>query len=242
MFTAEQYRAKAAEFRAFLGNAPRSPNETREFRHLEQIYTTLAENEEWMAVNIDKTIQRRENDDNRAALADEEKQILKCLGAAVLMRWNTVPTKLQRELFDCASTIGDMQQTTPLKGQIARFLHNHKDDQQKSQASIEKGPETVPTQESTLMAPVACPKCSVVVYQTASGGWRFDPPTGCVDLEGTEWGAKGEFEWCPTLAVAMPDEVFWPGQSHRDHVMRVAERAQAGAKTKAESSKKDSEN
>jgi hypothetical protein len=40
----------------------------------------------------------------------------------------------------------------------------------------------------------------------------------------------------------MPDEVFWPGQSHRDHVMRVAERAQAGAKTKAESANKDSEN
>jgi hypothetical protein len=91
------------------------------------------------------------------------------------------------------------------------------------------------------MAPVACPKCSVVVFETASGGWRFDPPTGCVDLQGTEWGAKGEFEWCPTLAVAMPDEVFWPGQSHRDHVMRVAEQAQAGAKKKAESSKKDSE-
>src|SRR5258705_5717395 len=80
------------------------------------------------------------------------------------------------------------------------------------------------------MAPVACPKCSVVVFETASGRWRFDPPTGCVDLQGTEWGAKGEFEWCPTLALAMPDEVFWPGQSHRDHVMRVAEQAQAGAK------------
>jgi hypothetical protein len=86
------------------------------------------------------------------------------------------------------------------------------------------------------MAPVACPKCSVVVLETASGGWRFDPPTGCVDLQGTEWGAKGEFEWCPTLAVAMPDEVFWPGQSHRDHVMRVAEQAQGGAKEKAGSS------
>ena len=85
------------------------------------------------------------------------------------------------------------------------------------------------------MAHVAYPKCSVVVYETASGGRRFDPPTGCVDLEGTEWGAKG---WCPTLAVAMPDEVFWPGQSHRDHVMRVAEQAQARAKAKAESSKK----
>jgi ferric-dicitrate binding protein FerR (iron transport regulator) len=133
MFTAEQYRVKAAEFRAFLANTPRSPNETREFRDLERIYTRLAENEEWMAVNIDKTIQRRKNDDNRAALADEEEQILKCLGAAVLMRWNTVPTKLQRELFDCASTIGDLQQTTSLKGQIARFLHNHKDDQQKSE-------------------------------------------------------------------------------------------------------------
>ena len=131
MFTAEQFRAKAAEFRALLTNITRSPNETREFRDLEQTYTGLAENEEWMAVHIDKTIQRGENYDNRAA--DEEEQILKCLGAAVLMRWNTVPTKLQRELFDCASTIGDLQQTTPLKGQIARFLHNHKDDQQKSE-------------------------------------------------------------------------------------------------------------
>ena len=127
MFTAEQYRAKAAEFRARLTDTLRSPNETKEFRDLEQTYTKLAENEEWMAVNIDKTIQPGEND-NSAALVEEEEQILKCLGAAVLMRWNTVPTKLQRELFDCASTIGDLQQTTPLKGRIARFLHNHKDD------------------------------------------------------------------------------------------------------------------
>jgi hypothetical protein len=122
-FTAQQYRAKAAEFRAFLTDIPRSSKETSEFRDLEQTYTTLAENEEWMAVHLDKTI---------PALANEEDQILKCLGAAVLMRWNTVPTKLQRELFDCASSIGDLQQTTPLKGQIARFLHNHKNDQQKS--------------------------------------------------------------------------------------------------------------
>jgi hypothetical protein len=85
-----------------------------------------------MAVHLDKTTQRRKNSDNRTAPAEEEDQILKCLGAAVLMRWNTVPTKLQRELFDCASSIGDLQQTTPLKGQIARFLHNHKNDQQTS--------------------------------------------------------------------------------------------------------------
>ena len=51
MFNAEQFRAKAAEFRALLTNIARSPSETREFRDLEQTYTTLAENEEWMAVH-----------------------------------------------------------------------------------------------------------------------------------------------------------------------------------------------
>jgi hypothetical protein len=129
MFTAEQYRAKAAEFRAFLTDIPRSPGEIREFRDLERIYTTLAENEEWMTIHINKTFQRSKDRENRTALADEEEQILKCLGAAVLMRWETVPAKLQRELFDCASTIGDLLETTPLKGSIARFLHNDKNDE-----------------------------------------------------------------------------------------------------------------
>ena|SRR5947207_2925467 len=128
MSSSEPYRTKAAEFRELLAKAPRSPNES-EFRDLEQSYTTLAENEEWMAVHIDQTIQRIKNSDNRMALIEEDEQILKCLGAAVIMRWNTVSTKLQRELFDCASTMGDLQQATPLKRAIARFLHNHKDDE-----------------------------------------------------------------------------------------------------------------
>jgi hypothetical protein len=133
MFSSEPYRAKAAEFRELLAKAPHSPSEASEFRDLERTYTTLAENEEWMALHVDRTVQRIKNRDSRTALVEEEEEeILKCLGAAVLMRWNTVPTKLQRELFDCASTIGDLQHTTPLKGAIARFLHNHKDDQQKS--------------------------------------------------------------------------------------------------------------
>jgi hypothetical protein len=127
MFSAGQYRAKAAEFTTLLADTPRSPNETSELRNLEQTYTTLADNEEWMAINIDRTIRRRKNLD----VAEEEEQILRCLGAAVIVRWNTVPTKLQRELFDCASSIGDLQQATPLKGQIARFLHNHKNGQRK---------------------------------------------------------------------------------------------------------------
>jgi hypothetical protein len=57
-----------------------------------------------------------------------EEKILECLGAAVIMRWGTLPTKIQRELFEHATSLADLAQTAPAKGQIARFLHNHKDD------------------------------------------------------------------------------------------------------------------
>ncbi|HLL28032.1 MAG TPA: hypothetical protein VKT73_10375 [Xanthobacteraceae bacterium] len=58
--------------------------------------------------------------------ADEK--ILEYLGAAVIMRWGTLPTKIQRELFEHAASLAGLGQTAELKGQIARFLHNHKDD------------------------------------------------------------------------------------------------------------------
>jgi hypothetical protein len=44
------------------------------------------------------------------------------------MQWNTIPTKLQRELFDTAGSLGELLKTAALRGQIARFLHDHKDD------------------------------------------------------------------------------------------------------------------
>jgi hypothetical protein len=68
------------------------------------------------------------------SFADDEEQVLRRLGAAVIMRWNTIPTKLQKELFDDASQVGDLLQTGAVKGQIARFLHNHKDDDAASKA------------------------------------------------------------------------------------------------------------
>ena len=67
----------------------------------------------------------------------EDDRILACLGAAVIMRWNTLPKKIQQELFEHAASIGDLQDTTELKGQIARFLHHHKDDGQTSAASLD---------------------------------------------------------------------------------------------------------
>jgi hypothetical protein len=82
MFSAEQYRAKAAEFTELLTNTSRSPNETSELRKLEQSYTTLAENEEWMAINIDKTIRRRRNRNTGIYLDEEDEAILRCGGTA----------------------------------------------------------------------------------------------------------------------------------------------------------------
>jgi len=58
----------------------------------------------------------------------ENEKILECLGAAVIMRWGTLPTKIQRKLFEHATSLADLAQTAPPKSQIARFLHDHKDD------------------------------------------------------------------------------------------------------------------
>jgi len=130
MPTAQQYRVKAAEY-AGLAEAARSASETREFRTLERNSTSLAANQEWLAGDNDQDVPASQQVDR----ADEE-QILRCLGAAVIMRWNTLPKKIQRELFEYAGSIGDLQQTTELKGQIARFLHHHKDDGQKPAAHL----------------------------------------------------------------------------------------------------------
>ena len=142
MFTAQQDRTKTAEDGEFSG-APRSPGEDGEFRSLEQTRTALAEKEQWLARNADKVltasqyeiVPTSEHDHNkRAVLVKEDDYVLRCLGAAVMMRWSTLPAKLQRELFDHASSLGEFdhdssfsppEQTARLKGLIARFLHNH---------------------------------------------------------------------------------------------------------------------
>jgi len=66
-----------------------------------------------------------EDRDALAALAKEEEHILRCLGAAVIMQWNDLPTDIQRELFDHAISMGELRHTAKLKGQIARFVHKH---------------------------------------------------------------------------------------------------------------------
>lgn len=65
--------------------------------------------------------------DEAAVLAKEEEHVLRCLGAAVIMQWNDLSTDVQRELFDHATSMGELRHIAKLKGQIARFLKKHKD-------------------------------------------------------------------------------------------------------------------
>ena len=137
MFTAEQYRTKAAEYAALIKQTE-VPSEVREFRDLERSFTQLADNEDWLADNYEKTIHARAEEPVGSALAEQEEQVLRCLGAAVIMLWNVIPTKLQRELFDNAGTMGGVLDTAALRGKIARFLHNHKDDEEVSRSAADE--------------------------------------------------------------------------------------------------------
>jgi hypothetical protein len=102
----------------------------RESDERERSLATLSVNEQWVADNYDKTVHAAKAEKSgKVTLAASEERILRCLGAALLMRWNTLPTKLQKELFDNAGSIGDALDATALRGQIARFLHTHKDDE-----------------------------------------------------------------------------------------------------------------
>ena len=147
MFTADQFRAKAAEYTAQIDNTA-IQTEIRDLKRLEQSYLSLAKNEDWLANNLNKIIrsqdvQAAEDADGKAAeptLPEVEEHILRCLGAAVIMQWNTIPKKLQRELFDTAGSLGEVLRTAELRGQIARFLHHHKDDDVAGEASSKPVP------------------------------------------------------------------------------------------------------
>jgi hypothetical protein len=131
MFTAQQYRAKAAEYGGLLETA-QTPSDISEYRDLQQSYNLLADNLDWLTANVGKTVIGNSHAPNaernkRQAERIEEEKILRCLGAAVVLNWNTIPTKLQRLLFESASSI-QRERGAPLKEALAQFLHNHKSD------------------------------------------------------------------------------------------------------------------
>jgi hypothetical protein len=125
MSTAEQYRAKAAEIAELLKTAS-APAEIRKLRDLAQSYVTLAENDEWLAGNLEKTNSPSADDNWYADIIDppHDKNLPGSPGAEPDLDF---PIKIQR-LFDDAGCQGGMLQTATLRGQFARFLQKHKDD------------------------------------------------------------------------------------------------------------------
>jgi hypothetical protein len=135
MFTADEFRVKAAEYAESLRHT-NDPDEIRDLNRLKESFTRLAQNEDWLEHNFDKIIHSQDivprsetpkKPVDHRTVAEIEEHILRCLGAAVIMQWNAIPTKLQRELFDTAGSLGDVLKTAALRGQIARFLHRQKD-------------------------------------------------------------------------------------------------------------------
>jgi len=150
MFTPEQYRAKAAEYAKLMKTA-KSPDEVREFQSLERTYTVLADNGQWLVDNRDKLVPALEHGHaGETPLVAEDEHILQCLGAAVIMQWNTLPTKLQRELFDNAGSMGDLLDSAALRAQIARFLHRHKNDDDESRPASVVGKDCASRASATV--------------------------------------------------------------------------------------------
>ena len=128
MCAAKQYRAKAAEFTGLLKTAS-SPAEIREFRNLEGSYVTLAENDEWLADNLDKTNSpgADQNSYSDIIFARQEINSLGRLGADDATPVTEFSIKMQ-QLFDDAGSKGGLLQTAALRGQFARLLRRHKED------------------------------------------------------------------------------------------------------------------
>jgi hypothetical protein len=127
MFNHRKYRDKAAKYSKRVLSESGS-DESDRLKHLETKFTRLAANEQWLSDRHgEMVVKSQDGMPNPRGLAEQEEHVLRCLGAALIMQWNTLPKKLQRELFDNAGSMGDLLDTGKLRGQVARFLHKHKD-------------------------------------------------------------------------------------------------------------------
>ncbi len=133
MFKSRQYRAKATQYGELVGSSADAEASRKfqglKFQGLEERFVALANNERDLADAYHDAVHIDESDRARGeVLAAEEEQVLRCLGAAIIMQWNALPTSLQREIFDTAGSVGKLWETAVLRVQIARFLHKHKNE------------------------------------------------------------------------------------------------------------------
>jgi hypothetical protein len=79
MCTAKQYRATATQYKERADRAT-APNEKREFQNLERSFSTLADNEQWLSSNYDKTVHARERPSVSAASVPTSQYLLRSRG------------------------------------------------------------------------------------------------------------------------------------------------------------------
>jgi hypothetical protein len=128
MFKSQQHREKAAAYGELIKHSS-GQGESDELQKQRDRHSALADNEQGLADDYDSAVNAAEHNRARGpALAAEEEYVLRCLGAAVIMQWNALPKPMQREIFDTAASVGKLLETAALRGQIARFLHKHKND------------------------------------------------------------------------------------------------------------------
>jgi hypothetical protein len=128
MVKSQQYRANAFECGELVKSST-SAEESHKFETWRDSFVLWTDDERGSAEEYYDPVHIAERDrPHGVALAAEEEHVLRCLGAAVIMQWNTLPTTLQREIFDTAGSVGKLVETASLRGQIARFLHKHKND------------------------------------------------------------------------------------------------------------------
>jgi hypothetical protein len=137
MFRSQQHREKAAAYGELIKRSS-GQSESDKFQKLSDRQTALAESEQGLADSYDSAVKAAEQDRVRGAtLAAEEEHVLRCLGAAIIVQWNALPKTMQREIFDTAASVGELLETAALRGQIARFLHKHKNHAGRKKASTE---------------------------------------------------------------------------------------------------------
>jgi len=150
MFRSQQHREKAAAYGELIKHSS-GQGESDELQKQRNRHSALADNEQGLADDYDSALNAAEPDRARGlALAAEEEHVLRCLGAAIIMQWNALPKSMQPEIFDTAASVGQLLETAALRGQIARFLHKHRDDAGRKKASPEDAHRDVTSPAAAL--------------------------------------------------------------------------------------------
>ena len=97
--------------------ASEASQETKVFLEFQKVRSKLmTRNANWLSPNPGTTERAAREDNGGDVLKDfhEEDDILRCFGAAVILQWDTLPSKMQKELYATVSALADMLDIGPV--------------------------------------------------------------------------------------------------------------------------------